>query len=78
VATTLEQLQWKHKSCAGASARHVGKRTSLTGETRVFTYAFYVYVILEPPYFKTWSKVSLGLKLMLSLLFAKGVTVTAF
>jgi hypothetical protein len=29
------------------------------------------------PYYKTWSKVSLGLKLMLSLLFAKRVTVTA-
>jgi hypothetical protein len=30
-----------------------------------------------PPYYKMWSKVSLGLKLMLSLLFAKGMTVTA-
>jgi hypothetical protein len=30
-----------------------------------------------PPYYKTWSNVSLGLKLMLSLLFAKRVTVTA-
>jgi hypothetical protein len=31
---------------------------------------------LKPPYYKTWSKVSLGLKLMLSLLFTKGMTVT--
>jgi hypothetical protein len=30
-----------------------------------------------PPYYKTWSKVNFGLKLMLSLLFAKRVTVTA-
>jgi hypothetical protein len=30
-----------------------------------------------PPYYKTWSKISLGLKLMLSLLFTKGMTVTA-
>jgi hypothetical protein len=31
---------------------------------------------IKPPYYKTWSKVSLGLKLMLSLVYAKRVTVT--
>jgi hypothetical protein len=30
-----------------------------------------------PPYYKTWSNVSLGLNLMLSLLLAKKMTVTA-
>jgi hypothetical protein len=30
-----------------------------------------------PPYYKTWSEISLDLKRMLSLLFAKGMTVTA-
>jgi hypothetical protein len=30
-----------------------------------------------PPYYKTWYKGSLGLKVMLSLLFAKRLTVTA-
>jgi hypothetical protein len=35
------------------------------------------HAIHLPPYYKTWSKVSPGLKLMLSLLFAKRVTVTA-
>jgi hypothetical protein len=33
--------------------------------------------MIIPHYYKTWSKVSLGLKLLLSLLFAKKVTVTA-
>jgi hypothetical protein len=35
-----------------------------------------VYCETITPYYKTWSKVGLGLKLMLSLLFAKGMTVT--
>jgi hypothetical protein len=36
-----------------------------------------ILFIIFPPY-KTWSNTSLGLKLMLSLLFAKGMTVTGF
>jgi hypothetical protein len=39
--------------------------------------AFKTIIKHKPPYYKTWSKVNIGLKLLLSLLFAKRVTVTA-